>query len=59
MPDDNAVTDDEAKKPEIIILHNQTKRRVDCLDVLIHNYMSKRQTRRWPMCFFHNLVDVV
>ena len=54
-----SVTDDDEKKPEINIFYNETKGGVDCLDMLVHNYMSKRQTRRWPMSFFHNLVDVV
>ena len=54
-----SVTDDDEKKPEINIFYNETKGGVDCLDMLVHNYMSKRQTRRWPMSFFYNLVDVV
>ena len=54
-----SVTDDDEKKPEINIFYNETKGGMNCLDMLVHNYMSKRQTRRWPMSFFHNLVDVV
>ena len=46
MHDDNAVTDDKAKKPELINFCNQTKGEVYCLDVLIHSYMSERQTRQ-------------
>ena len=52
------VTDDDEKKPEINIFYNETKGGVDCLDMLVHNYMLKRQTRRLPIRFFHNL-DVV
>ena len=56
--DDNAVADDEAKKPEMNIFYNQAKGEIDCLVMLIHNYMSKRPTRQWPLCFFQNLLDV-
>ena len=54
-----SVTDDDEKKTEINIFYNETKGGVDCLDMLVHNYMSKRQTKRWSMSFFHHLVDVV
>ena len=54
-----SVTDDDKKKPEINIFYNETKGGVDCLNMPVHNYMSKRQTRRWPISFFHNLVDAV
>ena len=37
-----SVTDDDEKKPEINIFYNETKGGVDCLDMLVHNYMSKR-----------------
>ena len=58
MQNSISVTDDNEKKPKINIFYNETKGGVDCLDMLVDNYMSKRQTRRWPMSFFHNLVDV-
>ena len=54
-----SVTGDDENKPEINIFYNEMKGGVDCLDMLVHNYMSKRQIRRWPMSFFHNLVDFV
>lgn len=58
MHNDQMVMENEAKNPEIIMFYNETNGGVDCLDMLVHNYMSKRQTRRWPMCFFHNFDDV-
>ena len=53
------VTDDDEKNPEINIFYNETKGRVDCLDMPVQNYMSKRQTRKWSISFFHNLVYVL
>ena len=41
-----------------LISYNQIKGGVDSLDQLVHSYMSKRKSRRWPLCFFHNLLDV-
>ena len=31
---------------------------MDSLDQLVYSYMSKRKSRRWPLCFFHYLLDV-
>ena len=59
MHNNVSVTNDEEKKPEINIFYNETKGGVDCLDMLVHNYMSKRQTGRWPLSYFFNLVDAV
>ena len=58
MHDDAQVTDDDIKKPEINLFYNETKGGVDSLDQLVHSYMTKRKNRRWPLCFFHNLLDV-
>ena len=58
MHDDAQVTDDDIKKPEINLFYNKTKGGVDSLDQLVHSYMTKRKSRRWPLCFFHNLLDV-
>ena len=58
MHNDISVTNDEEKQPEMNIFYNETKGGVDCLDKFVYNYMSKLQTRRWPLCYFHNLVDV-
>ena len=58
MHDDAQVTDDDIKKPEINLFYNETKGGVDSLDQLVHSYMTKRKSRRWPLRFFHNLLDV-
>ena len=57
MHHDDAV-DPESGKPEIIEYYNSTKGGVDSLDQLVHAYMCKRQTKRWPMAFFLNMLDV-
>ena len=55
---DAEVTDDDTRKPEINLFYNQNKGGVDSVDKLVHSYMSKRKSKRWPLCFFHNLYDV-
>lgn len=49
---------EDNNKPEIIKYYNETKGGVDSLDQLIHAYMSKRRSNRWPMAFFFNLIDI-
>ncbi|KAE8285601.1 hypothetical protein D5F01_LYC15266 [Larimichthys crocea] len=55
---DTAVDDNMKKKPEIIQYYNKTKGGVDLMDQIVHTYTSKRQTRRWPMVLWQNMVDV-
>lgn len=38
--------------------YNATKSGVDTMDQMVHEYMSKRKTNRWPFAFFMNLLDV-
>ena len=45
-------------KPKVIEFYNSTKGGVDDLDKLVATYRSKRQTKRWPMALFDNIVDV-
>lgn len=45
--------------PEIIQFYNSTKGGVDTLDQLCHTYSTGRKTRRWPLCLFYNLLDIV
>ncbi|XP_049308060.1 piggyBac transposable element-derived protein 4-like isoform X1 [Bactrocera dorsalis] len=49
---------DQKKKPEIIHHYNATKAGVDALDQLVATYTCKRQTKRWPVALFSNMVDV-
>lgn len=45
--------------PEIIQFYNSTKGGVDTLDQLCHGYSTGRKTRRWPLCLFYNLLNIV
>ncbi|GFN91821.1 PiggyBac transposable element-derived protein 4 [Plakobranchus ocellatus] len=58
MHHNKAVDLEQMGKPEINLYYNKTKGGVDSLDQLVHAYMSKRQTVRWPLSFFFNLLDV-
>ena len=58
MHHDVALNDDAKKKPEIILDYNRTKGGVDIMDQMVSTYTCKRQTKRWPMTFFFNIIDV-
>ncbi|KAJ8933271.1 hypothetical protein NQ314_014099, partial [Rhamnusium bicolor] len=47
------------KLPEIKKFCNSTKGGVDTLDQLYHTYSTGRKTRRWPLCLFYNLLNIV
>ena len=46
------------KKPHIVLSYNETKSGVDIMDQMCLSYTSKRQTKRWPLVFFFNILDV-
>ena len=46
------------KKPEVIQYYNGIKAGVDTFDQLIRTYSCKRQTKRWPVVMWYNLLDV-
>jgi hypothetical protein len=48
----------EDKKPTIILHYNPTKGAVDNVDKLVRTYSCQRKSRRWPMIFFQNLLDI-
>ena len=53
------VLDNHPKKiPEIIDYYNSTKAGVDTIDQLVGSYSCKRQTNRWPIALFSNLIDL-
>lgn len=52
------VSETDKHKPEIILKYNQTKCGVDSLDQMVHEYMCKRRTNRWPFAYFMNILDV-
>ncbi|CAF1291691.1 unnamed protein product [Rotaria sordida] len=55
---DQTIADEKKKKPEIILYHNNTKGGVDRMDQMVQTYSCKRKTKRWPMTFFFNIIDV-
>ena len=57
MHHDNAIDEQNSKKPEIIIHYNATKSGVDNLDHLVKMYTCKRKKNRWPMTMFFNILD--
>ena len=38
--------------------YNRTKAGVDRVDQMIRTYSCQRKTRRWPMKFCHNMLDI-
>ncbi|KAL7837048.1 hypothetical protein SRHO_G00267590 [Serrasalmus rhombeus] len=54
MVDENS----QKKKPEAILFYNQTKGGVDTNDQMVGNYTCKRQTQRWPMVLWYNMIDI-
>lgn len=48
----------DKKKPEIVTFYNKTKVGVDVVDQLCNNYNVARNTRRWPMVIFFDLVNI-
>lgn len=48
----------DAKKPEIITFYNMTKVGVDLVDQLSQKNNVARNTRRWPMVVFYNLLNL-
>lgn len=56
----NDIITEDVKKPisRINKHYNATKSGVDTMDQMVHEYMTKRKTNRWPFSFFMNLLDV-
>lgn len=52
------VSDRDDKKPLIVLDYNSTKGAVDTLDMCVHTYTCARQTRRWPVRLFYNVLDI-
>lgn len=46
------------KKPMLIHYYNEFKCGVDVMDQMVTSYSCKRKTRRWPLAFFFNIVDL-
>lgn len=58
MHSDNAVNDDEKKKPHIITYYNKYKAGVDTMDQMVSRYTTHRRTQRWPLAMFFNILDI-
>ena len=54
---DSLVTAEESKKPLVILDYNQRKDGVDRFDENLEEFSCRRKTVRWPLLFFHNMVD--
>ena len=50
-------SNDEFKKPEMILCYNEEKGGVDMFDENLEEFSCKRKTVRWPMLFFYNMID--
>ena len=57
MHSNAVVGEGEQKKPEIVLDYNSTKGGVDTMDQMCLNYTAKRQTKRWPLVLFYNMLD--
>ena len=59
MHHDISIDEEDPKKlPEIIKFYNKTKIGVDLVDQMVGTYTCRRQTRRWPLKLFFNLLDI-
>ena len=52
------VEEDPKKRPEVIKFDNETKIGVDLVDQMVQTYTCKRQSRRWPLILFYNVLDI-
>ena len=57
MHSDNDV-DQESGKPVMIMDYNKTKAGVDRVDQLCHSYSVQKRTKRWPLAYFYNCLNV-
>ncbi|GFR74208.1 PiggyBac transposable element-derived protein 4 [Elysia marginata] len=60
MHSDSAIVVNKHNKemPEVVSYYNSTKGGVDTMDLMAHTVSSKRQTKRWPMFMFYNILDI-
>lgn len=55
---DNAINDDAKTKPVMITDYNRYKVGVDVMDQMLDKYSCQRKTKRWPLAFFFNILNV-
>ncbi len=59
MHTSNALNETSAiNKPEVIQYYNRTKGGVSNVKIMAENYTCKRQTKRWPMLLWYNMLDI-
>ncbi|KAF2891379.1 hypothetical protein ILUMI_14794, partial [Ignelater luminosus] len=58
MHDSGQISETEKKKPQMIIDYNKTMSGVDTMDKLVRTYTVKKQTQRWPVTVFYNMIDI-
>ena len=54
----NDKIDDQTGKPDIILYYNQIKEAEDIVDQMCHTYSVQRKTKRWPLVYFMNLLNL-
>ncbi|XP_035210270.1 uncharacterized protein LOC118184673 [Stegodyphus dumicola] len=54
----NSEVNQSTGKPEIVMTYNSTKGGVDCFDQLCNHMNCGRKTKRWPMAFFYNIINI-
>ncbi|XP_026079604.1 uncharacterized protein LOC113056899 [Carassius auratus] len=59
MHTSDALNETSAKnKPEVIQYYSRTKGGVSSVKLMAENYTCKRQTKRWPMLLWYNMLDI-
>lgn len=60
MHNDNSIDEEtgDQQKPEIVTFYNHTKYGVDLLDQLCAQYDVSRNSRRWPLTVFFDLLNI-
>ena len=56
--EDNNKIDEDTGLPNMILDYNATKAAVDSVDLLCHNYSVQKRTKRWPLAYFYNCLNI-
>ena len=54
----DADVDNDTGKPVMILDYNKTKAAVDRVDQLRHYYSVQKRTKRWPLTYFFNCLNI-
>ena len=52
------ISDDQKKKPDVVLFYNSTKGGVDSVDERISTYSVKYRSKRWHVTVFCNILDM-